>query len=590
MIKFVMEWAIRSSILIGCGALLLGASRIRDASLRLAAWTALLTGSMAIPFVGAVLPTVPMVWAREAARPVYVETPVRAAAPGAEVPENGGVQPAQDGPKVFDYRSAAALVYAAIAGVLLLRVCIGLALSFRLRGASRATDLDGVRESESVVSPVTIGVVRPVTVLPMDWREWDATKLTAVLAHERSHVERWDPAVQLLSAIHRALLWISPLSWMLDRWIVRAAEEASDDAAVAATEDRPAYAEVLLQFVTKKVEPVGIGMARYGGVEKRIDRVLDGTGFSRGVARWSAAAIVALACPLAYLAAAASPQKERGMQFPALPLPVPAAPPAPVPAPVQIAQAQTPPPRPATPEPLPEFDAVSIKPLGPVGEGGGRGGTPSGPSVCRPLRYTAGMVSGAATALRLIQDGYGLSPHQISGGPDWVRDERFCIEAKSAGPAEQDQLKIMLRTMLADRFKLVVRHETKEMPVYVMTVAKKGLLRELKPGEPTTGGITVQDLAGYEFRTQVDQSVAPKVLVDRNTTQGFAAILSDFSLELDRPVVDKTGLQGNYMFVMRWTDDDFRGDLERQFGLRLEAQKAPLPTVVIESMEKPSPN
>jgi beta-lactamase regulating signal transducer with metallopeptidase domain len=88
-----------------------------------------------------------------------------------------------------------------------------------------------------------------VIVLPSDWRHWDEGKLDAVLAHERSHIRRHDPAVQLLSAIHRALLWHSPLSWFLHKRIVCVAEEASDDAALVATSDRAFYAETLLGFM-----------------------------------------------------------------------------------------------------------------------------------------------------------------------------------------------------------------------------------------------------------------------------------------------------------------------------------------------------
>ena len=132
-----------------------------------------------------------------------------------------------------------------------------------------------------------------------------------MLAHERSHIRRHDPAVQLLSAIHRALLWHSPLSWFLHRRIVRAAEEASDDAALAVTRDRALYAEVILDFIQRGVRGAGwqgVPMARYGRADKRIDRILDGTVLSRGVTRWSVAAILALGLPLAYLAACARPQ------------------------------------------------------------------------------------------------------------------------------------------------------------------------------------------------------------------------------------------------------------------------------------------
>ena len=181
----------------------------------------------------------------------------------------------------------------------------------------QATEGIEIRESDRVAAPVTLGIVRPAIVLPADWRQWDAPKLDAVLAHERSHIRRHDPAVQLLSAIHRALLWHSPLSWFLHQRIVRVAEEASDDAAVAVTRDRASYAEVLLEFMQRGVRGanwLGVPMARYGRPDERIQRILDGTALSRGVTRWSVAAILALGSPLAYVVAAAHPQAARHAQ------------------------------------------------------------------------------------------------------------------------------------------------------------------------------------------------------------------------------------------------------------------------------------
>lgn len=78
---------------------------------------------------------------------------------------------------------------------------------------------------------VRVGIAE--IVLPDDWRDWDGDKLDAVFVHERSHILRRDPVVQLLSAVHRALLWYSPASWYLHQRIVRAGEKASDDAAMA---------------------------------------------------------------------------------------------------------------------------------------------------------------------------------------------------------------------------------------------------------------------------------------------------------------------------------------------------------------------
>jgi membrane fusion protein, multidrug efflux system len=184
-------------------------------------------------------------------------------------------------------------------------------MSARLLRSSRATgrETEGIeiRESEVVRAPVTLGIVRPAIVLPADWREWDGPRLEAVLAHERSHIRRRDPALQALSAMHRAVLWHSPLSWWLHSRIVRTAEEASDDAAVVATRDRAFYAEVLLGFVQAPGE-LGIPMARYDRPDQRIHRILDGAGLPRGLTRGSLAAILLLGLPLAYLVAAAGPQ------------------------------------------------------------------------------------------------------------------------------------------------------------------------------------------------------------------------------------------------------------------------------------------
>ena len=88
---------------------------------------------------------------------------------------------------------------------------------------------------------------------------------------------------------------------------MRLAEEASDDAAVAAAGDRASYAEVLLQFMqlgARRMRWEGVAMARYGRAHERIDRILDGTGISGGVTRFGWMAILALAAPLVYFAAA----------------------------------------------------------------------------------------------------------------------------------------------------------------------------------------------------------------------------------------------------------------------------------------------
>jgi beta-lactamase regulating signal transducer with metallopeptidase domain len=318
-IHFLTEWALRSSVLILTGALVLRAFRVKDAPIRMAAWTAMMCGSLIIPALTAVLPGIPLRVTSAAPQRVEVPTATEEAAPSSmrETPRQNA-----SAAKEFDWPRISLGIYVLVACALLLRLCAGLAMSHRLLRSSRATGrmTEGVeiRESDGVSAPVTLGIIRPVVVLPIDWREWEGTKLEAVLAHEHSHVQRKDPAVQLFSAIHRALLWHSPLSWFLHQRLVRVSEEASDDAAVAMTRDRESYAEVLLEFMQRGVRGTnwhganwrggnwhGVAMARYSNPAERISRILDGATLSHGVTRWSVLAILALGSPVAYVVATA---------------------------------------------------------------------------------------------------------------------------------------------------------------------------------------------------------------------------------------------------------------------------------------------
>ncbi|MEO8659180.1 MAG: M56 family metallopeptidase [Bryobacteraceae bacterium] len=308
---FLAEWAVRSSILIVGGTLLLHVLRVKDAPVRLAAFLAILFGSLSIPAVIAAFPKV-----------VFVVMPATPSAPlvppsmreSTMVTESGlAAIPAASS---FDWTIAALVIYGLVAAAFLLRLGVGLWLTRGLLRSSRATRIatEGVevRTSDRVTAPVTIGIFRSTIVLPVDWEEWDRAKLDAVLAHEVSHVRRWDPAVQLVSAIHRALLWHSPLSWFLHRRIVQLAEEASDDAAVMVTRDRASYAEVLLDFMQRGVRGArwhGVAMARYGRPDDRIHRILDGATISTGLTRAKLAAILSIALPVAYLTATAYPSR-----------------------------------------------------------------------------------------------------------------------------------------------------------------------------------------------------------------------------------------------------------------------------------------
>jgi uncharacterized protein (TIGR03435 family) len=532
-ITLLVEWAIRSSILILGGWLLLRALRVRDASIKLAAWTAMLGGSLAIPVLTAVLPQVHLAMPRwETVRPEAVrsrpppappvEAPREGVSEAAPAPMALVSRPDDRVPSRFDWALVTVTIYLLVAGAMLLRLFAGLAMSLRLLRTSRATGQAthgiAIRESDRVAAPVTLGMARPAIVLPADWREWSGVKLEGVLVHERSHVRRLDPAVQFVSVIHRALLWHSPLSWFLHKRIVRAAEEASDDAAVAATHDRASYAEALLDFMRQGVRGEnwqGVAMARYDCPEERIHRILDGTALSRGVTRWSVVAILALGSPLAYVVATAKPQAQ-----------------------APLAQAPRAVPSTAT-QPtatLPAFDVADVQ-----------------ASAYTAAGLQAGFGDGRyelrhATMLDLIKTAYGVDADTVSGGPSWLEFDRFDVIAKAPPSASPETVKLMLQSLLADRFKLVVHKDTKPMPAFVLSVGKgKPKLKEADgSGEP-----------GCQNQPQDPQlGAAPSIAIScRNMTmEAFAQSLRGYSFGyITNPVVDATGLEGAWDFDIKWT-------------------------------------
>ena len=299
-LEFLVQWALRSSLLVLCGAALLAVLRVRQSSTRLAVWTALLAASLALPVLTGLAPKLPVTIAQPAQvdvpPPVSVDTIPDSAAPV----------------RRFDWQTAALGLYAVVALILLLRTAVGLTMGLWMLRTSRPTgtwtEAIEIRECDRAASPLTLGIFRPAIVLPQDWRDWPQTTLRAVLAHERSHVRRRDPALQLVSTLHRAVLWHSPASWLLHRSIVRIAEEVSDEDAVAESQDRASYARMLLDFMQRGSAWEGVPMARYGSPEKRIERILSGAASGR-IARWKVAALAVAALPLAYVTAAAQPRR-----------------------------------------------------------------------------------------------------------------------------------------------------------------------------------------------------------------------------------------------------------------------------------------
>jgi uncharacterized protein (TIGR03435 family) len=192
------------------------------------------------------------------------------------------------------------------------------------------------------------------------------------------------------------------------------------------------------------------------------------------------------------------------------------------------------------------------------------------------------------TVSTCIKWAYGLQDSQIAG-PAWIQSEHFDIVAKADGPANDEQMKQMLRTLLADRFKLSFHHLSKELKAFVLTVAKGG--PKLNPAAAPEG---------KPFR----QNSANGTVAKSITIREFGDFISG---PLNMPVVDETGLTGRYDFAIDFTPylpdpahnmDGTRPDttsilmaaMEGELGIKMESRKAQVEVMVIDHVEKPSEN
>jgi uncharacterized protein (TIGR03435 family) len=204
------------------------------------------------------------------------------------------------------------------------------------------------------------------------------------------------------------------------------------------------------------------------------------------------------------------------------------------------------------------------------------------------------------TLSELMSFAYGVHPKQVIGAPDWAATDKFDIDAKpdGEGAPNDKQWKGMLQKLLVARYKLTFHHDKKELPVYVLSVAKSGQKMTKSQGDPN-------GLPGLFFHGRLgDLHVTNANMAD------FAGLMQE--AVLDRPVLDQTGITGRWDFALDWTPDDsqFSGmgakippptdganqppalytAIQEQIGLKLDATKAPADVMIIDHVEKPSEN
>jgi uncharacterized protein (TIGR03435 family) len=240
------------------------------------------------------------------------------------------------------------------------------------------------------------------------------------------------------------------------------------------------------------------------------------------------------------------------------------------------------------------------------------------------IRPEAGgrLVAQNAPLLLLIQNAYSIQAFQVVGGPGWINSDRYDIEAKPEAPVDRKQMWLMVQTLLADRFKLALHRETRELPAYVLTVTRAGL----KQTPPKEGGCVALDPNGPPPPPRPGMArPCGSVIIDMSPLglrmEGSKVPMPEFirvlAVVMGRPVIDKTGITSEFEVHLEFAPDQSTAGLpgaggprdpggpppatdtnrpsifsavQEQLGLKLDSGKGPVEVLVIDHVERPSGN
>jgi bla regulator protein BlaR1 len=453
----------------------------------------------------------------------------------------------------------------------------------RVERRSNSRPIAIVRSRDSL-EPGIFGIVRPVLLWPEGIsNHLEDAHLEAILAHEVWHVRRRDNLAAALHMLVEAVFWFHPLVWWLGARMVEAREHACDEEVVALSSDRHIYAESILKVCEFCV---GSPLACVSGVtgsdlKKRMVHIMTESiatklNFGKKLLLGTAGTL-AIALPIVF-GLANAPQVRAQDQAQAANAPV-----------------------------ITNDVELTVKPGA------------DGVSHRVAMMYSpTGFKSTNTTLQALIQEAYGVQANQIAGAPDWAKTAQFDLEI---GPnddkstprgvsiehsLEQSRVRNqrLLQVALAERFKLALHSETRELSTYALVVSDDG--SKLQPSKPASShSEPVKSPEGIpldrSFRIKLDGSQAGLEARGMSTSD----IASHLARQLGTVVVDKTGLTGNYDFALNWKSDASGGGnfnsplsdasasslltaLQDQLGLKLEPQTAPMQVLVIDHAERPA--
>ena len=446
--------------------------------------------------------------------------------------------------------------------------------------------LDGVIrivELAHIDVPFVVGCLRPIVVLPISvMSQLNVAQVEAILAHEFAHVRRHDYLVNLLQTLAETLLFYHPAVWWISTRIRDEREHCCDDVALGVCGDPVSYASALTEIESWRIGQVGLAPgATSGTLLNRIRRILRVESANQVQASHGAMAIALVAGALATATALAQtePSSER-----------------------------------------PKFEVASVRP-----------NTSGDNKVGIDIQPGGRATAVNAPLMMIIRSAYRLQEFQLVGAPDWVLSARYDITAKAdrefpppVPGGEISPAQLMFQSLLEERFKLTVHRETRELPMYALVVARPDgrLGPQLTPSTLDCAAINAARRSGTP-PSPPKPGERPlcgiRIGFGQLTGTGFPLtnLASSLVQFVQRSVVDRTGLSGHYDFDLKWTPDqlpprpagmpadqrirvngveiDPNGPsiftaVQEQLGLKLDAQRGPVEVLVIDHIERPTPD
>ena len=474
------------------------------------------------------------------------------------------------------------------------------ASALTLPPASDAGDLK-VMCSPSIFEPGLVGVFRPVLLLPDDLvARLTPAQMKALIAHERCHAQHRDNLFAAIQMLVEALFWFHPLVWWIEERMVHERERACDEAVLQSGAARHDYAEGILEVCRRSVAsplPCIAGVAG-ANLRRRIESIMLGTpGRPLTVAHCVALTIAAAAVLTAPVIAGAMNAAWRAEGGAAQATP---------------GRIQQPDGDRAANDARPQFDVASVKRV-----------------TLRPGETTQAFPGGIqqggrwfasyAPLVQILRSAYPeyVLPGQIIGGPEWVNVERFEVDARTGANVPRDQIRLMLQRLLAERFKLSLRTESRPFDVYALVMARGDgrLGPRLRPQAVDCAAARAAGRSGGGVEARPTPEEARCFQRSENGPNGTIRFRAPaFTIDgglttlirgsVDRPIVDRTGLTGLFDIDLEFMPSSARerGNvdldaapslftaLQEQLGLKLEPRRESLNVLVIEHVEMPTPN